>query len=744
MRMTTTTARLQVFIYITAWIGILTPAVLAFKSKHHWDVTTEVLQEATLFRTINGHLLRFQRGAIIEIGNADVDQDDGVASKCLLGIGGPFSDSSNHFDSEDFLDASTKVVDRLDNAARALIRPTPNGASARRSLGQLLHGVQDYYAHSNWVETMPGTDDRLGTLSFGAVGKSVQTCQAPPNTGTYVPFVGFTSGYWFGCGGKDDAQLPPGKCYHGYTGPGAEDHAGTNKDDDGRLGYEDARTAAKEHTRAIINRLLDAEGIAGNLNRTAALMGYPTLAFVIDTTASMTTELPSVKASVQETVNAAIANGDTPGFVLVTFRDEVSEPFITNDPIAFRSAVDALTAGGGGDCPESSGAATLRAVKASVQGSRVITYTDATANDPAAVLEAKLRAAADKIQVEMRATGSCSPIDPAYKDLTAGTGGQLFSVQPSGLSQLSPLTVPQVSGDFEPLLMANGVFSGTPRVFTVPIDWTVRHAVFSIAAEAAVSLTVTRPNGTVVAAGSPGVTIQNVSTGALVAVDSPQPGAWTLTVSGTGEYSVAVSGNTPLSVSDFSFENYITSRHPGFYPIKGQPLSGLPATAVGRVEGTVVPVTFEAISSDGVALGILPLSQGHPDAGEGDYTGTFDLPSQPFRVIARGVDSGTPFQRIVPTLFRSQPVSVFPDTVPEKVTPGNSGGGQLLCAQCRTGRDLQSRRARRARLRDERFSTNHCAPTKRDRQRAGDAVGTAQCGDRLAVHDDSADGLGCC
>src|SRR6185503_10034187 len=93
-------------------------------------------------------------------------------------------------------------------------------------------------------------------------------------------------------------------------------------------------------------------------------------------------------------------------------------------------------------------------------------------------------------------------------DCAESSGGQLFFVQPNELSQLTPLTTPQVSGDFEPLLMANGVFSGTPRVFTVPIDLSVQHAVFSIASEAAVSLAVTRPSGAVVVAGGPGVTIQ--------------------------------------------------------------------------------------------------------------------------------------------------------------------------------------------------------------------------------------------
>lgn len=240
------------------------------------------------------------------------------------------------------------------------------------------------------------------------------------------------------------------------------------------------------------------------------------------------------------------------------------------------------------------------------------------------------------------------------------------------ISFLAPaaFAVPQVSDDFQPLLMANGLFSGTPRVFTVPIDWSVRHAVFSIAAKAAVTLTVTRPNGTVVGAGSPGVTIRNFPTGALVAVDTPQPGAWTFSVSGTGEYSVAVSGDTPLSIGEFNFVDHVTIKHAGFFRIQGQPLSGLPATALGRIEGTVVPVTFEAISSDGVTLGTFALSLGHPDAADGDYTGTVNLPNQPFRVIARGVDSGFPFQRIVPTLFRAQPVSVFPDTVPDAVIPG--------------------------------------------------------------------------
>jgi hypothetical protein len=101
------------------------------------------------------------------------------------------------------------------------MKPNPDGREARRLLGQVLHGAQDYYAHTNWVDTniFGVPDGRLALESFSAVPLATATCQAPPNTGMYVPFTGYTSGYWFGCSGKDDARLPAGKCYHGFSGP---------------------------------------------------------------------------------------------------------------------------------------------------------------------------------------------------------------------------------------------------------------------------------------------------------------------------------------------------------------------------------------------------------------------------------------------------------------------------------------------------------------------------------------------
>jgi hypothetical protein len=80
-----------VFVHITAWIGILTPAVFAFKTEHHGKITREVLRDPALTRFIGGHNLTFQNTAINQIIFANQGQDGGVAS-CALNInpGPPF------------------------------------------------------------------------------------------------------------------------------------------------------------------------------------------------------------------------------------------------------------------------------------------------------------------------------------------------------------------------------------------------------------------------------------------------------------------------------------------------------------------------------------------------------------------------------------------------------------------------------------------------------------------------------
>lgn len=669
------------------WILLAAPSLFAFKPRYHDDFTRQALRDIT--RTIDGHTLKFTARAIQQIVDNNKNQDDGW---CVPGFGSPsppFSVSANHFDGEELNAASSLLKQRIDDAKARLVQTRADGEGARRLLGQALHATQDYYAHSNRAESGGGVDSRLGVSAFSAVARGVATCQAPPNTGTYVAFTGLTSGYWFGCSGEDNSQLPAGKCYHGLDGFPGFNHAGTNKDHDGRPNFNLAEPLARQSTVDVVNRLLDADGVKNNLKATAALMGVTTLAFVVDDTGSMSEDIAGVRAAVNAIVSAAEASGETPEYLLVRFGDpDVGDPFVTTDAAAFKAQVNSLSAGGGGDCPELSQGALLKAVGESLPDSEVFLFTDASAKDAGVAGAVNALAQDRNISISPVVSGSCSPIDEVYKRNASETGGQLFPVLRGQVASIAGLLEREVTGDSEPLLLASGVLGATPREFRIAVDSTVRRAVFSASVDSLTSTTLTRPDGATVAVGDPGVSIINltfrefiftfpfvrdVPSGRVVTIESPPAGEWKLAVQGSGDYSVAVQGNTDLFVETFQFVQYANSKHPGFFSVSGQPLAGQAATALARVGGPANNPTFEAISMDGVPLTPLPLATGHPDADEADFTGTFDLPATPFRVLVRGKDPlGFAFERVVSKLIRPQVARVVVDllSVPDRIPVG--------------------------------------------------------------------------
>jgi hypothetical protein len=672
--MKTSSGRACLALAVCAWIVLAVPPSLAFKPRYHDEFTRQALRDIT--RTIDGHTLRFTPRAIQQIVDHNKNQDDGW---CLPPFGSPsppFSISANHFDGEELQAASALLKQRIDDAKARLLQARADGEGARRLLGQALHATQDYYAHSNRAESGGGVDNRLGVSTFSAVGAGVATCQPPPNTGTYVAFSGLTSGYWFGCTGSDNARLPANKCYHGLDGFPGFNHAGTNKDHDGRPNFGAAGGLAGDSTLAVINRLLDADGVHNNLKATAALMGVTTLAFVVDDTGSMSTDIAGVRSIVNALVTAAEADGETPEYLLVRFGDpDIGEPFVTTDAAAFRARVNSLSAGGGGDCPELSQGALLKAVGESLPDSTMFLFSDASAKDSGLGGAVNALAQDRNIRISPILTGSCSPVDPVYKRNAAETGGQLFVIERGQVQSLTPLVIPQVTGDFEPLLLASGVLGSAPSEFTIAIDSTVSRAVFSASVDTLAGATLIRPDGTAVAAGDPGVSNLNLSqfgvpTGRIVTIDAPADGEWKLRLQGSGEYSVVAQGNTDLFVETFQFVQLGNPKHPGFFSVGGQPLAGQEVSALARVGGAANGPTFAAIGMDAAHLSDLPLDTGHPDAGEADYTGSFDLPGSAFRVLVRGVDLfGFAFQRVVPKLIRPQIARVVVDllSVPDRI-----------------------------------------------------------------------------
>jgi hypothetical protein len=635
----------------SAWLTLVIATALmsasnsAFMPAIHEDISAEALRAAT--RTVDGEDLRFTDKAILEIRRANRQTD----------LSSDFFRSYKHFDSETFAQASGHLTQLKDQIIAAITASSPDGERGRELLGTALHTVQDFYAHSNWVEIgRSGVNAALGRSALANPAATDAFCPATPERLGGIGLTSETTGYYvglLGCG-----PVAAGKCYHG--GPGGCD--GINKDQPGRPNHAPARSTAQHASRDYLDQILDAPGVAGNAKAIKALMGINgTLGMVVDDTGSMGGDINQVKSQVSAIV-ASVRNGaKAPDeYLLVRFGDpDVGPPFTTTDPDAYLARVGTLFASGGGDCPELSQTALLQAVGASRSDSNLYLFTDASAKDSGLAGAVSAAAQRKRIKITALLTGSCSPIDPAYFRNTAETGGQLFQLQRFELGRVFDLVRPQLSGDFVTIVREQGTFSaGVTETLTVPVDSSISRVVFSVTMDGKGPTSVTAPNGIALVPGQPGVTFTELTAGVLITVDAPQPGAWQLATTGTGQFAIAAQANASIDFAVFEFVEVTNPVHPGLGPIAGQPVAG---TAMGRanVLGEAATAAFELVSEQGAALGPIALGRGAPHAAEDEFVGNVALPGTPFRVSVSGRDSqGFTFQRLFPTLFRAQSVRV--------------------------------------------------------------------------------------
>ena len=102
------------------------------------------------------------------------------------------------------------------------------------------------------------------------------------------------------------------------------------------------------------------------------------LAFVVDDTGSMSNEISAVRQILTNIIdNRIAAGGPFPRTAVVTFKDNVTRRVVSNLPATVQAAVNTLSAGGGGDCPESSNSALMTAGRILANGGRAILFTDA-------------------------------------------------------------------------------------------------------------------------------------------------------------------------------------------------------------------------------------------------------------------------------------------------------------------------------------------------------------------------------
>lgn len=261
---------------LVLFLGISSPAfAFSIGSKFNTDPNHEKITEEVLtdFQVkVGDETFKFARSkyeaydSINQIVKANKETDDPQKQ---------FNNPELHFDAEDFLGGSERVIELKEEIIRSVTEES-NGFSARGKLGTALHTVQDFYAHSNWVElghsgSEINTD--IGRKKFSGVDKNTSTCPNDPGTLGGAGLTELTSGYF-----EFDKKLkfvpscnfPPGKCRHGLKLGGCPD--GLNKDDKSRPGFKTARALAVHATQDFLDQIFSDPRMDGNVDAIKVLM----------------------------------------------------------------------------------------------------------------------------------------------------------------------------------------------------------------------------------------------------------------------------------------------------------------------------------------------------------------------------------------------------------------------------------------------------------------------------------------
>jgi len=552
---------------------------------------------------------------------------------------------------------------------------------ARWALGSAFHAIQDFYAHSNWIETGHSSPNPNIT-NFGNPGALLSSA-ALPNEITCADCSG---NYPYDCVECTNNVIsnrlttawfqtfplvgvkPFGRCSHGGRGDWSEDdpgRGGINKDTgscDSPHGplHLAAAGVAKQHTKDFLRFVKKNV----TLKQFKALLGIGgTLAFAIDTTGSMSAEIAGVRAGATAIVNSRLNTEREPTkYVLVQINDPSTSLIETDDPGVFLQAINGLTANDGGDCPELAFTAMNKALEKFDESSgELMIFTDATAKDYGMAASVFNLALKNDVTLTLMLSGSCSPIDPEYLRIARETGGQAFVISETETFEATKLLDFNSRPDSVDIAHINATLSATPATYTIPVDSTLTSVTFSVSGpEGAV---VKRPDGSTVQPTDASVSSANISGGTVLSISDPADGAWTVTVSGDDEFTLRVTGESPLRLSSFDVVELAgLEGHEGYFPIEGQPLAGSTNKVLADLSpGEFTTAQFELRSADGALLQTLPLTEvpnDDPDTNR-QYFGDVTFPTAPVLAQVTGTDiNGQPFQRVVPKTIKAQTVQI--------------------------------------------------------------------------------------
>jgi hypothetical protein len=465
-------------------IGIIPVSVMAFKpggwyyftgGKYPHTHRTITLSGISTIN-IDGKDLTFTDDAANDVANAD-----GMVDLYHL------FDPKSHCDSEHIYGVEgceERIKSLKTTTINALSQKKPLIGVARSSFGQLLHTVQDFYAHSNWVNRGYRTvnnkiiDDVIGKKQEGSRKEDPvykKTCEWETEVFDEKPLPKLqlgprgnsvvTTGYFEYLGAADPMHY---KCDHGGEG------TGLNKDTPSQKFYNEASDVATQSTKAIyrdiINKvlastLIDAKTKAKNIAKFLGEVGNRNLGFVVDTTGSMGDTITGIKNAMRQTVTKLQEEGKDIGhFYVLSFGDPgVGGVLTATDIDTMLSNINSVQLGvpdGGGDSPEKALDGLLKVVNAAEENTELYLYTDATTKNHGLTGSIISIAQSKNITINFFLSGSG---DGAYTQIASATGGQIISYPHtvSGAEGTFAFVNPALDGNLEKLLQITGVIPGS-------------------------------------------------------------------------------------------------------------------------------------------------------------------------------------------------------------------------------------------------------------------------------------------
>ncbi|CAK6971423.1 von Willebrand factor A domain-containing protein 7-like [Scomber scombrus] len=612
-------------------------------------------------------------------------------------------DASFHFDDEHFAGGRDIITAGL-SAVKAS-NQLENFEAAREKLGEILHPLQDFYSHSNWVELgneSPNSNLFKSGTNIGNMADETRAtcrnCVGDDCTNNILEDILrdkiLTSGYFSAV--PLLSSKPPGKCSHGGTfdrTTNTEPRGGINKDnpqsDHGHL-HNKAVNVAIAATTEILEDIRGAAGDRSFLQMMGIIKGRA-LCFAIDTTGSMSDDIAAVRTVTSNIINSKVGTQDEPSvYILVPFNDPEFGPLIrTTDPTVFKNAINSLTATGGGDAPELSLSGLQLALTGAPPNSEIFVFTDAPAKDThlkstvlalierkktvvtfliTNVLSSRRRRQIGNNQQQSRTRMVASAVQ-LYRDLAQASGGQAIEVTKSELPKVTSIITESSSSSLVTLLQA-ARNPGKAENFTFTVDATVKNLTIYITGTA-VSFTLISPSGNTTEPSTIGA--GNFQTLQL----TTQAGQWEMRMVSTNPYTLKVVGQSAI---DFLFDFLEVSQGPfgGFDVVDNRPRAGvngsLQVTVTGSDSATVTEVTLVESSGSAEVNGSVEAQ------GDRNFLVHFDrIPSQEFVVLVKGQNSNSSsrassvlFQRQSPTSIRASTVTVTTPDSSNVLVPGKS------------------------------------------------------------------------